>query len=715
MDAVLWRITLFFLIFIIRQTYSDQTSSDTESDGPMQCNTVVDSMTAYLHVFDGKPKLPLPDAENECSIQNAREENKTFNHIMCAGSGKKKLFPLEAIPHNTSHLTLNHYIHHFLRYCTFDNFTELIFLDLTGNNIECISFYAFFGLSHLQVLNLNQNLLNSVDTYLAFHKGLFKPIGKTLRYLYLAQENQYHTTQSPDSEIADLQKLEGLVYEIVTGGNETFGPGFSNLVNLKKLQLRLPDIYRCKNIYTFGKGFLENLKATSLECLWINSMSCYIFGVHNILPSVPYLKYLDVSYNPFLFSMDSFEEFLDNLSQTNVSTLNVSETGLNGFFGRPNLAKLTFIALKNNDLRAVSDLSGMPNLKHILMTSNQMETYVFYNALWFLIQRSHLETLELNYQASPPYFDPTYELMVPVTFTCSNDTDLREISCTCETIDLYTVIYHCMMRLPTNLTRVILTNNNLHETPALLGNITFASNTSQFLMINVAYSHINYLAYTLRCAPRVVPRIHTMDLSHNEMECINAQYFVDCDWRYLKHLNLPHNTLGIHTSRCGNIIQSPLKFLQPLTDLVTLSLAHNNLLQIDINLNIQYLHFLDISDNMLMCLSVTITKSLDDANTDTVNGTGIIADFSGNQFPCTCSCLLFYRWMSTTSIHLVDKGNYFCMDDRMAHNISGVDAPVVRNLKLKCFEYLTSLSALDSFLFIFVTYTLITIGTVAYR
>ncbi len=237
------------------------------------------------------------------------------------------------------------------------------------------------------------------------------------------------------------------------------------------------------------------------------------------------------------------------------------------------------------------------------------------------------------------------------------------------------------------------------------------------MSVNISYSNIPYLAYTVHCAPMVKPVIYLLDLSHNNLECINAKYFTNCSWVFLWYLNLTHNNLGIRSSRCSSIDKNPLEFLTPLRNLSFLDLSHNNLLQVDILLDMDFLLFLDLSDNMMTCLPKSFTESLDNANLKRFNTTQpqIQLDLSKNQFPCTCTCLSFYRWLLYTNVNLINQNEYFCLNDKAEQNISSMGEPALRQLKKDCAIYHDSLSALESLMTIVLTYGVITIVTVGYR
>ena len=237
------------------------------------------------------------------------------------------------------------------------------------------------------------------------------------------------------------------------------------------------------------------------------------------------------------------------------------------------------------------------------------------------------------------------------------------------------------------------------------------------MLVNITKSNIAFLSYTLQCAATVVPRIYLLDLSYNNLECINSEYFRNCSWVNLRYLNLSHNNLGIRSSRCSSIDKDPLQFLTPLGNLEILDLSRNNLLQLDISLQMDFLQNLDLSDNMLTCLPQSFTKSLDEANLKRLNTTqpAIQVDLSKNQFPCSCSCLPFYRWLLSTSVELINELEYFCLDDKVEKNISSMDEPILRQLTTNCAIYHDALSALESFLTIILTYAVITIVTVGYR
>ena len=261
---------------------------------------------------------------------------------------------------------------------------------------------------------------------------------------------------------------------------------------------------------------------------------------------------------------------------------------------------------------------------------------------------------------------------------------------------------------------------------------------------NAAYSGIQTIQlpvyYVHSVVSTVVPQVETIDMSNNNLQCVNASFFdgsiTHCDWNSLKHLYLSNNKLGlIDGNICNQDRNDTLGFLTPLGNLRTLSLAGNMLesesqslsglevlnrlekldlssngfhsFSIDLS-NMTNLQKLDLSNNNIQCLSKSTIRQLNQIK----KSSSVQVDLSGNTLSCTCECLHFFLWMPKSGLNFLRNKTYECtFKDRKVVPLNRLSF-IVTELESQCYgtEWLQWSIGAE-----ICTYTLITVFCLLYR
>ena len=243
----------------------------------------------------------------------------------------------------------------------------------------------------------------------------------------------------------------------------------------------------------------------------------------------------------------------------------------------------------------------------------------------------------------------------------------------------------CPFVFPKNLKWVDTSHNALQV--ADVPELVFMRNTS-LKYLNASYCGLRTIVYPLYCPWNIIPQVDTIDLSNNNLQCINASVFnktvSGCDWNSLKCLNLGSNELHhIDGNVCSNSKNNVMGFLEPLTNLSVLDISDNKLasghslvsLEILTQLealdlssnrfhnfslilnNLTKLVTLNLANNNLPCLSKSTMRQLDKMwNVKQI-------DMSGNLLSCNCDCYDFLKWMTLTDIQFENNQTYQCKFD----------------------------------------------------
>ncbi|CAC5425724.1 unnamed protein product [Mytilus coruscus] len=139
---------------------------------------------------------------------------------------------------------------------------------------------------------------------------------------------------------------------------------------------------------------------------------------------------------------------------------------------------------------------------------------------------------------------------------------------------------------------------------------------------------------------------------------------------YLKELHFQSCYLK-RLERIKRSWHSHHELLKPMTNLTYLYLSQNLLSSVSIQLTgHSYINTLDVRNNLLTCVSSTITNWADRMQ----ELHGMTLNLDGNAFECNCDTIDFIRWIQTTKVNL-DSRSYICklsngtvIDTLMAYN-----------------------------------------------
>ena len=246
----------------------------------------------------------------------------------------------------------------------------------------------------------------------------------------------------------------------------------------------------------------------------------------------------------------------------------------------------------------------------------------------------------------------------------------------------------CPLFLPRKIKWIDVSHNGIRKlrtpTLALIRNSTLRYFNGSFCGMQAILLPIYCLHSTITT---VVPQVETIDMSNNNLQCMNASVFdvsvTNCDWSSLKYFYLSNNKLGqMEGNICNRDRNTTIGFLKPLTNLRILDLASNMLesgrlsdlqaltrlekldlssngfhnFSLDLS-NMTKLQKLDLSNNNIQCLSKSTIVQL---NQIRKTGNHLQINLSHNSLSCTCECLHFFLWISKSKLQFLGRSSYKC-------------------------------------------------------
>ncbi len=233
---------------------------------------------------------------------------------------------------------------------------------------------------------------------------------------------------------------------------------------------------------------------------------------------------------------------------------------------------------------------------------------------------------------------------------------------------------------------------------------------SSLRIVDLSFCGIEVFKYPVYCHQGITTEIESIDMSMNNMQCINAFAFSKCSWnKSLKMIYLKGNRLGdVKGNECNKDSNNIIGFVEPLQNLQVLNLAENqldtfqHLQEIQLLKNLQHLDlsrnrfedfalnleqltnltFLDLSYNGIQCLSNDTTFQLEMLRRN--NRAPVSVNLKGNALSCTCHCLHFFEWMMRTKIEFEERNAYQCaFDDGSKIHLTSLSI-VLHRLQEKC-------------------------------
>ncbi|XP_071761330.1 transforming growth factor beta activator LRRC32 [Centroberyx gerrardi] len=252
-------------------------------------------------------------------------------------------------------------------------FSNLIYLDLSYNQIKSIPHSFFCSMISLEVLNVSNNCIGS---FFVDQEGLLE----NLKVLDLS----YNALQKLSFEENTLQSLE----ELFLQGNvlTTLDPRiFQRLPSIKSLQLQQNDLKICVSQQKQTKPPLKYQNH-------YNPPGCVAFS------SVPTLQFLYLSENN-LKALPEFAFYNTPLKLLDLSLNPGLEMDPNSLSGLEN--SLVHLYLRENNISKLNtDLSSLSSLKFVDLSTNQLTTLPLWNKESSIeslnLQNNNLVTLEYN-------------------------------------------------------------------------------------------------------------------------------------------------------------------------------------------------------------------------------------------------------------------------------------------------------------------------------
>lgn len=520
---------------------------------------------------------------------------------------------------------------------SFENITQLLLLDVSGNDIKFIDVNAFLGLSKLKTLRLNRNNIPYNKSGLI--PGVFRPlIYVTSLFIGLNANVTDRRQEYPDEAIGDMLNLEHLGMDGLT--NKTFGPGFKCLRNLRVLDMS-GNSQRCK-IDTLDNRTLESFRSTPLTEIYFQN--CVISRISSeAFAGIVSLALLDLSYSKRQLPFDQLEDLSFGLKTTNISYLYLNK-------------------LSNFDTHNVLDKRHLRFLKHTKLKELQLDdndiTWIETDWVRDALPRT-LEKLSLknNFLLGDS---------AALTYTIFFLPNLKEFQLSpIHSVNVGTML----LWLPFNLEALVLTSINTDGVP--LPSITFTGNSLQRIILTRGS------VSGLRGPMVGLNVLEKMELSHLNCFHITFDYFQFMP--LLKSINLSTNYLGLTLSHDekgtlfenqrmlvdvdlsrNSIASLPARFFQGLRQIQFIDLSYNAIRDLNVHLDkMPFLNTLNLFSNQLLYLPSHVIKSLDII----AKKTNISVDLGDNPLTCDCSSYSFLTWMSTTQVHFVKKDNYTCIMD----------------------------------------------------
>ncbi|XP_053378266.1 toll-like receptor 4 [Mercenaria mercenaria] len=544
------------------------------------------------------------------------------------------------------------------------NSTDVLWLYLHYSNISFIASNAFENLTNLLYLNLSGNNLNQLGS---FGDGVFKPL-MSLRNINV-KENKLKTFDDIGRELQYLKNLEGIYMELCP--DCVFGKSFSKLTNLKNLSLSGRSNKACNapfvNTITFQYvPTVENLYMASCH---IQSIDKYAFS---------YLKnitLLDISYNEQLMFAGMNEALYGLRYSSTLKILIVKrihqlyEYGIQlKFTDIENLKTLRALDTLCMDLNKIEVLDEKilnpyqfpATLRKFTLSGNRLTygKYVNYLHKAIGIEYLDLSRQHLNYD---PFFHKHYDSR---QMSSIKSTDFSE---NCSSL--------CVVCLP-------------HSLRSLKWRKSFIYLKIITPMAICGASGLKYLDLSFNLILKWnatifgVENVTHLDLSENICSEVNPTFFLT--FKSVKHLNLSVNNLGRSFDpvlnpnasemfkfqknvtkldlSCNKINRLPEDIFKYLPNLQYLNLSGNIIDNWNFTLkNSRCLRSLDLSENKLYNLPESLTTYLDSVVEEECNKNETVTiSLHSNPIECTCKTLPFLKWWRYSKVTVYSKAKDTC-------------------------------------------------------
>ncbi|XP_026748858.2 toll-like receptor 7 [Galleria mellonella] len=265
---------------------------------------------------------------------------------------------------------------------TFNGLRELQTLDLGNNNLKVVPSDVFCPLDNLQVLNLTNNRIRSVDRL-----GFGKSCGSGLRSLDLSNNEVKSLTE--ESEITGLRRLQELRLQH-NNISDISGETFNGLISLRILNISN------NNIQSIPEGTFASTK--ELREVYLNNNLLFELA-RGVFHRLEQLLVLDLSSNQLSSAHIDGGTFIGLIR---LVILNLSNNALTRIDGKTfkDLFFLQILDLKNNSIGYIEENTFLPlyNLHTLNLAENRLHTideYLF-NGLFVLSKLNLNNNLLIN-------------------------------------------------------------------------------------------------------------------------------------------------------------------------------------------------------------------------------------------------------------------------------------------------------------------------------
>ena len=443
-------------------------------------------------------------------------------------------------------------------------FANLIFLSIRHNRMKEIDTKVFWKMDKLKNLDLYNNSLKYWNSLPEF---VFSPLSQSLKVLDIRMNLLGTGVHYPPS-VGELHNLEELKVDCLRG--QSLPSEYSNLNKLRKI------IFSSgyEHVGLLNENMFNAVRDLNVTEVDFSSLDIGVIGGETF-SQLPKLQKLDLSDNSKLSRQ--FHNFAPSLKNTSMQFLMLNNTGIGGF-GTSNKIKefcdlkLKVLTLDSNQIESVDPLfkKCFPELEILSLADNHLLPHL---TLWFnIIQLRNLVGVNVSLQYSFTGVHRKREIL-----------PIRQPR---HTVSIETLCVNgmaCPVFLPPKIQWIDVSRNGVRtlRPPELV----FVSNSTlkYFKGSFCGYQTIQLPVYCVHSSISiVVPQLETIDMSNNNLQCINATFFdgniTHSDWNSLKYFYLSNNKLGlVEGNICNDIRQNTLGFLKPLKNLRVLDLAGNML------------------------------------------------------------------------------------------------------------------------------------------
>ena len=589
--------------------------------------------------------------------------------------------PVDAFPEDTTHLVLRHLNIQSIPDNAFERLGNLRSLDLSNNDIHILRKTSFHGLTKLNILKLNGNAITVAES------GVFSEL-QSLETLLMSKREHELSLIKPITALTNLRVLSLTLY-----GGATVTAEYNSLRKLNALDFFGGDISR------IDTAMLDHLRSLNISSLafrdqQVQSIQPGAFSNFSNLRSINLCCNNRLGYKAAIKALVQTQHstvdtvILDNVcrGERDVSIFDMSD--FCNTFG----SNIRRLSLRDNGIISIQATNAQ-------CLAELRELDLSYNPILYVGPRPLKSKYYLHYIArNMPHL---------CLISASMDIDFYSSYCGCEDAALYYDASSYLSRYSTCMapldsdglarvspaprqssTRALLpVEVGIEKVRHLFIPVSIQiirvehwrnkriSDMTKSVVFNVD-NNIRYINLSYTSIPRTVTgsffglhRLETFDISHCNIFGLTPKYV---HFPNLNSLNISHNQLDMDLSRlcigCPKLEDFDMSYnkfhqIDPLVFSTCRSLKHINLggnaLQ-DVYLelsNLTRLETLTLRSCKLLDLGSKFTTELDSL----FRVKKFTLDIRNNTFVCTCASLAFVRWIQTTDVHLIARGELTCL------------------------------------------------------